>query len=97
MKVLLEAQTRVINQQTEVIQTLERMVEELQVIALKSREALLNLQEPRGNTLGNPILVEDSDEEEEVEVVDMEEEEEVVEVVEAGPQVVTGLVLIEDD
>ena len=85
MKVLLKAQTGVINQQTEVIQNLERQVEELQTVALETREAVLDLREPRGNTLGDPILVEDLD----------EEEEEVVEV--ARPQVVTELILIEDD
>ena len=86
MKALLKAQTRVINQQTEVIQNLERQVEQLRVIALEAREAVRDLREPRGNTLGDPILVEDS-----------EEEEEVVEVFEAEPRVVTELVLIEDE
>ena len=86
MKVLLEAQTGVINQQTEVIQNLKRQVEQLRVIALEAREAVANLREPRGNSLGDPILVEDSD----------EEEEEVV-VFEAEPRVVTDLVLIEDE
>ena len=86
MKVLLEAQTGVINQQSEVIQNLERQVEALRVIALEAREAVVNLREPRGNSLGDPILVEDSDEEEEV-VVGLE----------AGPRIVTDLVLIEDD
>ena len=86
MKVLLEAQTGVINQQTEVIQNLERQVEALRVIALEAREAVGNLREPRGNSLGDPILVEDSD----------EEEEDIV-VLEAGPRVVTDLVLIEDE
>ena len=43
MKVLLEAQTGVINQQTEVIQNLERQVEQLRVIALKARDAVANL------------------------------------------------------
>ena len=86
MKGLLEAQTGVINQQTEVIQNLERQVEQLRVITLEAREAVANLREPRGNVLGDPILVEDSD-----------EEEEEVEVLEAGPRVVTDLVLIEDE
>ena len=87
MKVLLKAQMGVINQQTEVIQNLERQVEALRVVALEAREAVGNLREPQGNSLGDPILVEDSD----------EEEEEEVQVLEAGPQVVTELVLIEDD
>ena len=43
MKVLLEAQTRVINQQTEVIKNLERQVEELRVVALEAREMVVNL------------------------------------------------------
>ena len=87
MKVLLKAQTGVINQQTEVIQNLERQVEVLRVVALEAREMVVNLWEPRGNTLGDSILVEDSEDE--------EEEEEVIEV--ARPQVVTELVLIEDE
>ena len=87
MKVLLEAQTGVINQQTEVIQNLERQVAELRTIALETREGLVNLQEPQGNTLGDLILVEEEE----------EEEEEVGEVLEAEPRVVTELVLIEDD
>ena len=43
MKVLLEAQTGVINQQTEVIQNLERQVEDLWVIALEAQEMGMNL------------------------------------------------------
>ena len=86
MKVLLEAQTGVINQQTEVIQNLKRQVEQLRVVALEARDVVANLREPRGNSLGDPILVEDSD-----------EEEEEIEVLEAEPRVVTELVLIEDD
>ena len=43
MKVLLKAQTGVINQQTEVIQNLKRQVEALRVVALEAREGLLNL------------------------------------------------------
>ena len=56
--------------------------------ATSGRCSLLNLREPRGNTLGDSILVEDLEE---------EEEEEVVEVVGAGPQIVTELVLIKDN
>ena len=99
MKVLLEAQTGVINQQTEVIQNLEWQVAELWVIALETREELVNLREPRGNTLGDPILVEEEEEEEEEEVVEEEGEIEEIsrETFEAGPRVVTDLVLIEDD
>ena len=85
MKVLLKVQTRVIIQQMEVIQNLEVQVKQLRVVALEAREGLLQLQEPQGNTLGDLILVEDLGEEDEVEVL------------EAGPQVVTELVLIEDN
>ena len=83
MKGLLEVQTVVINQQTEVIQNLEVQVEQFRVITLKVQEAMLNLREPQGNSLGDPILVEDSDEEEEEEEVVVLEAEEVV--LKAGP------------
>ena len=43
MKVLLEAQTGVINQQTEVIQNLKRQVDALRVIKLKAWDAVVNL------------------------------------------------------
>ena len=87
-----------INQQTEVIQNLERQVNELQTIALETREGLVNLREPRGNTLGDPILVEDSEEEVEVMEDEGEEIKEISrEIFEAGPRVVTDLVLIKDE
>ena len=79
MKVVLEVQTNVIN--------LEAQVVELRTIVLKTQGAMRDLQEPQGNTLGDPILAEDSE----------EGEEEEVEVVKARPQVVTELVLIEDE
>ena len=43
MKVLLKAQTGVVNQQSEVIQNLEAQVEQLWIVALEAREGLLNL------------------------------------------------------
>ena len=48
------------------------------------------LQEPQGNSLGDPILVEDSNEEEEILEIMREE-------FKVGPRVVTDLVLIKDE
>ena len=87
MKTLFEAQMGVINQQMEVIWCLEAQVQELNVIALKAWDVVRNLREPQGNTLGNPIVIEGSDEESEDEV----------EVIGAGPQIVTEPILIKDD
>ena len=43
MKTLLEAQTMVINKQTEVIQNLEAQVQELRTLAVRARDAVRDL------------------------------------------------------